>query len=171
MQSTDLNPADSQLESEQPTLGEVALLPADFASLDIRAHWVFLCLSLLVLLLSIILRVPGEEQVYLPFLREVSLPGLCFSREWLGVPCPGCGLTRSFICLGHGQLARAWHFNPAGVLMFGLVVCQVPYRSAQILRHYRGKPSLEIRNSLWIVYLIVGVLITQWVVKLFSGYV
>jgi len=165
MQSTQLNQADTLPEEEHP----IMLLPADVAAFDVRAHWIFLGLSLLVVSLSMVLRVPGEERVYLPFLRDVPLPGLCFSREWLGVPCPGCGLTRSFISLGHGQLSRAWHFNPAGVLLFGLVVCQVPYRSLQIWRYYRGKQYLETKHLTWLVVLIVGLLITQWVVKLFDG--
>jgi hypothetical protein len=142
-----------------------------FAELvDVRVHWVFLVLSLLVLLLSMTLRLPAEEKLFLPIFGDLALPGLCYTREWLGIPCPGCGLTRCFVSLAHGQLGRAWHFNPAGILLFGLVLAQIPYRSVQLWRIYRGKSLLEIPNFVWMVYLMVAVLLIQWIAKLLVGY-
>lgn len=35
-----------------------------------------------------------------------------------GLPCPGCGLTRSFVCLGHGHLSEAFKWHPLGPLLF-----------------------------------------------------
>jgi len=33
----------------------------------------------------------------------VSLPEMCIMKQATGLPCPGCGLTRSWISLMHGQ--------------------------------------------------------------------
>lgn len=38
----------------------------------------------------------------------------CPSRLLTGVPCPGCGLTRSVTSLEHGDVIRAWRYNPFG---------------------------------------------------------
>jgi len=39
-----------------------------------------------------------------------SLP-LCGFRALTGAECPSCGMTRSFLAIGHGQLCAAWQFN------------------------------------------------------------
>jgi hypothetical protein len=101
-------------------------------------------LSALVLALAAILGVRGQTQVTLPVLG-VPLPELCYSRSIMGVDCPGCGLTRSFISLAHGQPRKAWHFNPAGIFLFAAVAFQVPYRALQLLRLRLGRPEINSR--------------------------
>jgi hypothetical protein len=41
---------------------------------------------------------------------DVRLP--CLIEAILGVECPGCGLSRAFQALLHGDLAGAWAHNP-----------------------------------------------------------
>lgn len=43
---------------------------------------------------------------------------LCAMRETFGLPCPGCGLTRAFIHLAHGDPAGAAVMNPFGLVLF-----------------------------------------------------
>ena len=87
---------------------------------------------------SAVLSVRGEEHVIVPVLNK-ALPGTCTFRRLTGLPCPGCGMTRSFISMAHGRLADAWRFNPAGVVFFAVVVFQIPYRICQIARSGRGE--------------------------------
>lgn len=50
------------------------------------------------------------------------LPSVCPFYNLTGLPCPGCGLTRAFVCLGHGRFGEALHWHPLGWLVFGLFV-------------------------------------------------
>ncbi|MDE7224340.1 MAG: DUF2752 domain-containing protein [Acetatifactor sp.] len=64
--------------------------------------------------------------------------GLCPSREVLGIPCPGCGLTRSILLLLRGQWAESWKLQPFGYAWLALAV-------VFILDRY----VLETRQRLW----------------------
>ncbi len=132
---------------------------------DAFLHASMLVVALLVVVLSVVLRVPGEEKVCLPGV-DVPLPGLCASREYLGLDCPGCGMTRCFISLAHGQLARAWHFNPAGFLLFPIILGQIPYRAYQIYRVRRGRPTFRSSKLTWLLWLFVAAMLLQWIVKM-----
>lgn len=40
--------------------------------------------------------------------------GMCLILELTGIPCPGCGLTRSVLLILRGQWERAWEMHPFG---------------------------------------------------------
>jgi len=69
----------------------------------------------LILLASLILPPPGADG------RIAHLPDICPFYNLTGFPCPGCGLTRAFVSLGHGQLGQAFGWNPLGPLLY--LVC------------------------------------------------
>lgn len=43
---------------------------------------------------------------------------LCWFKAWTGLPCPGCGLTRSIASLAHLELAKSVRYHPFGPLFF-----------------------------------------------------
>ncbi|HPK00502.1 MAG TPA: DUF2752 domain-containing protein, partial [Candidatus Hydrogenedentes bacterium] len=47
---------------------------------------------------------------------------LCWFRFLTGLPCPGCGLTRSVFAIGGGNFAAAWQSNPFGYVVYGVLV-------------------------------------------------
>ncbi len=51
-----------------------------------------------------------------------GLPGVtvCWFKRFTGLPCPGCGMTRAFCAISHGELAAAWVFHPFSFLFYGL---------------------------------------------------
>lgn len=48
------------------------------------------------------------------------LPSVCPFYNLIGLPCPGCGLTRAFVCLGHGQWRESLHWHPLGWLVYAV---------------------------------------------------
>jgi uncharacterized protein DUF2752 len=52
-------------------------------------------------------------------------PPLCPFRLLTGLPCPGCGLTRSLVSLLHGDLSAAVFFHPLGPVAAGAVLAVV----------------------------------------------
>ena len=43
-------------------------------------------------------------------------PVICPFRRLTGLPCPGCGLTRSWVYLAHGQWGDSFAAHPFGVV-------------------------------------------------------
>lgn len=133
---------------------------------DELLHWILLSLSAAVLVLAVALQVRGEEQVVIPVI-DIPVPGTCSFKAYVGVDCPGCGLTRCFVSVAHGQLGRAWHYNPVGIFFFAVVATQLPFRTLQIWRLRQGLS--EVRLGWWSYWLLFGVaiaLLVQWVLRM-----
>jgi len=158
-------------ESVHPAAGDAPPVRAaapPFRQLELRQQWLFLGLALAVLLASLLLQVDHEGHVVLPLLR-VTVPASCSFRRLAGHDCPGCGLTRSFISLAHGQWRQAWQYNPAGPLWFGLLLAQLPYRGLQIRRLQRGQSVVAWPVGNLAVWIGVAVLLGQWVWRMAEG--
>lgn len=85
--------------------------------------------------------------VLTPTVEAVSLfgypiPVMCTFRQFLGVPCLGCGLTRSFTFMAHGDLWNAFEMNVIGPIFFVVVAAQVPYRMIRLGRRVRERREL-----------------------------
>jgi hypothetical protein len=125
-------------------------------------HLTLLLLSTTVLVAALLLRVEAGEQVILRWF-ELTLPGSCTYRLLLGIPCPGCGLTRCFVSLAHGDWRAAWQYNAVGIPLFFLVVSQIPFRLGQLYRIHRQLP--EWRFGLWDslpLGILIVLLMIQW---------
>jgi hypothetical protein len=65
-------------------------------------------------------------------------PPMCPTALFLGIPCPGCGLTRATLALLHGDIAAALHFHP---LVFVLVPLFAYALASSLYEYIRGEPS------------------------------
>lgn len=116
--------------------------------------------------------------------RSVSLPGLgqipetCTLHTQLGIDCPGCGLTRSFIHLAHGRAQAAWHLNPIGLFMFAYVAWQIPlalvsFWAAVVPSKQPARSSGWLSNwaryNQWLLVGLMLALLLRWGVRLVTG--
>lgn len=134
-----------------------------------QRDWEVLSLTLVALVLSAVLQVRDDGRVYFPGVAAHPLPESCMSRSLLGVKCPGCGLTRSFISLAHGHWADALAWHRVGWLVFLFAAVQVPYR----LKRLYGKRQAEAGSGKgvgrWLGWLLIAVLVGNWVVGIMLG--
>ena len=62
-----------------------------------------------------------------PYLIGVISPNieteesLCISKRFFNLPCPGCGLLKSFICFFKGDLKHSFDYHPLGMALIGIV--------------------------------------------------
>lgn len=73
-----------------------------------------------------------------------ALPDLCLFHRCFGLPCPTCGLTRSWSALLHGQVAAAFRYHLLGPLALAGTV------GWAALRLPGAPPRLPVRARVWI---------------------
>ncbi|HET6880458.1 MAG TPA: DUF2752 domain-containing protein [Pirellulales bacterium] len=148
------------------TIAESTHAPTAAVS-DASRHWVMLGLALGIILAAAMLEVLPGERVAVRGVSNFPLPQLCMSRAIFNLPCPGCGLTRSFIHLAHGQWQAAWHVHRLGWLLAALVVVQMPYRALVITGQVR---PLGAAAAQCLAFVVVGLLVVNWgLIYVFGG--
>lgn len=68
-----------------------------------------------------------------------SGPPLCPFAVMTGLPCPGCGLTRSWVAFMHGDVGSAFTFNVFGPVFLVLTAVTVVAATVTLVRR-RGAP-------------------------------
>lgn len=80
---------------------------------------------------------------------------ICMLHRITGIPCPGCGLTRAFCAISHGDFAAAWCFNPFGFLFYAGVL-SVPFWAIWKWKNPgRRLLSERGRNTVWTTLLVL----------------
>ena len=92
--------------------------------------WGLLVLCTLVVLASMVLT-PSDESVSI---YGWQVPPLCIFSNLTGLDCLGCGLTRSFTYLGHGDLSAALDLHLMGPIFYIAVLSQLPLRAWRLWR-------------------------------------
>lgn len=127
----------------------------------------FLGMAALVLLMSCWMSSSGENQVLVPGFK-FPLPTLCSTKVLFGIDCPGCGLTRAFISISHGQLARAWHFNRASFFVYAFVAAQIPWHITQMWRLKNQRAPMDWDGVFLVPIGLTAVLLVNWLLRLFG---
>lgn len=89
------------------------------------------------------------------WLQKHMIP--CFSKKYLGIECPGCGLQRSFIALFKGNIVESLKFNASlipMILLFTFLVIHLLFKL---------KNGAKILQTLQIIT--GSIMIIQFVVK------
>lgn len=79
----------------------------------------------------VIYPMPGVEQLYL---AGYEWGGACLFREQVGIPCPACGMTRSWVWAARGALPTAFTYNAAGASLFLWLVGSGALGSLRLIR-------------------------------------
>lgn len=144
-------------EAEHPVTG---------ARSNRQRHGYVLAACLAVVVLAGVLDVRADGRVAVQGFSAHALPPVCMSQRALGVKCPGCGLTRSFVHLAHGRWDAARAAHRLGWLVFLAVLVQVPYRFVAM---YRARPPLRGRwwrlGSAWALLVL---LIGNWAIEMLA---
>lgn len=88
-------------------------------------------------------------------------PGCSFLRV-TGLPCPGCGLTRSVVAAFRGDLATAWALNPLGILfallflLLGVLVFLPPSMRRRLRQAMKGLEAWTAFLTLAFLLLLLG---------------
>jgi Protein of unknown function (DUF2752) len=124
-------------------------------------HVVLGLVAVAVLAASFCLQVlPDGERVSIRSASDATLPPVCISRTYLGIKCPGCGLTRSFVHLAHGDPLASFHSHRLGWLLFALTLAQIPYRLHLLFRP--GKSQALLLFARWAGRVLIVLLLANW---------
>lgn len=95
---------------------------------------------------------------------------LCPFRALTGYPCPGCGMTRAFSAIAHGELWRAVRYNPLSPLLFLALIAVWVGAAATILNWPRVRAWLvRLRPSTVVTNVLMVIVLIWWVARLSLG--
>ena len=112
----------------EPDLQPRAVPPSSRVSNGVVLAGLALCL-----LVGIVIRPAERGRRDDPEAVRAALPSVCWFRFSTGIPCAGCGLTRSVVLLLHGRLGASLAIHPFGAVAVGLALLLAPPRLARAL--------------------------------------
>lgn len=115
----------------------IALLPGRLLSrcrLAGPAQWHVNVLLSHALLLAVILATPSLD-------LSQALPHVCLCQSLLGLPCPGCGITRSLAAASRGDLANSLAMHPGGIAMLVGLLVQIGLHGVMLAHPAMGGPT------------------------------
>ena len=65
-------------------------------------------------------------------LTGIPLPEMCIFHNLTGVPCPGCGLSRSIISALHGDFLLSMNYHRLGLFTLAYILLQFFYHLGMI---------------------------------------
>ena len=102
-----------------------------------------------------------------------ELPGfvLCPFRAVTGLPCPGCGMTRAFCAIGHGDFTGALGYNVLAPFVYAAALLLWAHALATLLKLDPLRAALErLRPTPRATRVMLAVTVAWWVVRLCGGF-
>jgi len=99
-----------------------------------------------------------------------AIPPLCPFRRFAGLPCIGCGGTRSWVHMAHLRISEAFTQSPLGAVLFiaaALMVLYLGARSTGLLPAWRLHTSRT--EAMGLRIMLGALLLTHWLYLLLSG--
>jgi hypothetical protein len=92
---------------------------------------------------------------------------ICPTRNWLHVPCPGCGATRAVLLALRGDFAGSFHLHPLAMVVAAMMIPTGAIALRGMVRD--GVPSALPRPLRYAWYVVVAALFVVWLAR-FAGY-
>lgn len=145
------------MSSESTATGGIS---APYASAERHLAWATLIGLSAVFIISMLWR-PADEPTVI----------LCPFRALTGLLCPGCGMTRAFCALGHGELMRAIRFNALSPFLYLSFIIIWIGAAATVFKFERVKKAvMRLRPNMTASMLMLAVVLMWWVVRLVYGF-
>lgn len=106
----------------------------------------------------------GASFAYAPWVS--GGPVLCGSRLFFGIPCPACGLTRSFCAMTHGAFGEAFGFHLFGPLLFTLTALAIPVSILELRRGRRFEWLARIAFSPRVAWVFASLFVSYHITRL-----
>ncbi|MCB2155883.1 DUF2752 domain-containing protein [bacterium] len=97
-----------------------------------------------------------------------SGPSMCTLQRATGLPCPGCGLTRSVTSFLHGHFSWAWHYHPFGPIIalffvFLTILAVLPKRYREPIMQWLEKRDAVVA---WIFMVVLIAMVAYGIIRL-----
>jgi hypothetical protein len=96
---------------------------------------------------------------------------ICPTATFLGIPCPGCGLTRATLELAHGHLGAAVALHPLAPVISPLFAWLTAKAAVDYVRGPQARSDDDTRRARWTTRIGAALLIallSVWVVRFFG---
>ncbi|MGN1205636.1 MAG: DUF2752 domain-containing protein [Eubacterium sp.] len=101
----------------------------------------------------------------------------CLFHLVTGLPCPGCGGTRAFVALLHGDILHSFLCHPVVPYCFFLyVIFMITQTAARFFNWHTKRKSVKSNNQIYklsfhvkYVYLAVIIILVQWIIKILAA--
>jgi hypothetical protein len=130
------------------------------ATANRASHFVILITCASILLAASLLETAGDFIKVGPW----TLPSVCSFRLMTGIPCPGCGLTRSIVAAVHGDWVASYAYNRMGpvVLVYLLLqtACRITWLSVE---RFRAAAARAGRLLDWALIPLLVLVLLNWI--------
>lgn len=95
--------------------------------------------------------------------------GECGFQVTLGLPCPSCGMTRSWVWLVRGEIAKAFTYNAAGALLLLWLIIGALLGGARLAtRNFKLWTTPFGLLFWWTMFWLIGPYLGMWIARCFG---
>lgn len=120
--------------------------------------------------------ISGYTWLYLHIDKSWSthVGSVCVLKRTTGIPCPSCGSTRSMLSLLHGDIVRAWLWNPFGFFILGGLLVVPFWLTHDVIRKQRTLMAAyqnmeKIVKQKMIAWPLVIIVLLNWCWNIYKG--
>ena len=115
--------------------------------------------------LAILLLYPGHSG------HELDV---CLIRKVTDTPCPSCGSSRAVLDIIHGDFIGAWHLNPFGFLIAGILIISPLWMLFDVMFaknsfHLFYKQAEHYIRNKWVAIPMIVLVLANWVWNILKG--